>query len=136
MDQSNMKLHVFCCSTSLEPCDLQDVEADLPNTLLTVIGLPCSGKVDVPYLMKAFESGAAGVMVVTCRKEECHYIQGSFRAENRTHSVNTLLEEIGLGQGRITAASMDSQGLDGIITKLKTFRQSLQPLPNMTASNC
>jgi coenzyme F420-reducing hydrogenase delta subunit len=136
MNQSSVKLHVFCCSTSLEACDLQDAEAELEDTHLTVIGLPCSGKVDVPYLMKAFESGAAGVMVVTCRQAECHYIQGSFRAENRAHNVDTLLAEIGLGQGRIAAVSMDEQGLDGIVARLKTFRQSLKPLPTTTAGTC
>ena len=129
MADAPIKLHVFCCATSLEACEIQDVEAYLHDTLLTVIALPCSGKVDIPYLIKAFESGATGVMVVTCKQEDCHYIQGSFRAGNRVRNVDDLLEEVGLGRGRIACVSLDERGIEGIIAQLKTFRQSLQALP-------
>lgn len=133
MADAHLKLHVFCCATSLDACDIQDAEAELPNTFLTVVALPCSGKVDIPYLVKAFESGAAGVMVVTCKQDDCHYIQGSFRAGNRTQNVDDLLDEIGLGRGRITSVSLDDKGIDGVIAELKTFRQSLQALPTTTS---
>ncbi|MFC1762371.1 hydrogenase iron-sulfur subunit [Planctomycetota bacterium] len=132
MDSATMKLHVFCCVTSLEACDLQDAESDLADTQLTVVALPCSGKVDVPYLIKAFEAGAAGVVVVTCKQGDCHYIQGSFRAGNRSQAVDDLLDEIGLGRGRITRVSLDDRGVDGVIAELRTFRQSLPSLPTTT----
>jgi coenzyme F420-reducing hydrogenase delta subunit len=129
MEAAALKLHVFCCATSLDACDIQDFEADLPDTLLTVVALPCSGKVDVPYLIKAFESGAAGLMVVTCKKEDCHYILGSSRAGKRSEYLDDLLEEIGLGRGRMTHVGLDDTGIDGILAQLKKFRQSLQALP-------
>jgi F420-non-reducing hydrogenase iron-sulfur subunit len=44
--------------------------ADLAGSLrlqypasIRVIGLPCTGKVDVLYILRAFENGADGVMV-------------------------------------------------------------------------
>jgi coenzyme F420-reducing hydrogenase delta subunit len=119
----------------LEARDLQDAETQLPDTDLTVVALPCSGKVDVPYLVKAFEGGAAGVMVVTCKQGDCHYILGNVRAGGRSRTVNSLLAEIGLGQGRITSIALDDRGIDGVVAQLKSFRQSLQALPT-TSSTC
>jgi len=86
MDGAKLKLHLFTCATSVEADDLRDVGDALAGVELKVISLPCSGKVNIPYLVKAFESGAHGVMIVTCKKDECQYIQGSFRADNRVRA--------------------------------------------------
>jgi F420-non-reducing hydrogenase iron-sulfur subunit len=129
MDSASMRIHLFCCSTSLEAADLLDAEDAIPNTELKVVSLPCSGKVNVPYLVKAFESGADGVMVVTCKKDECQYIQGSFRAQNRVQAVDELIAEIGLGKGRTVLVSLDDRGVDGVIETIKEFRKKISALP-------
>ena len=129
MNGANLRLHLFTCSTSLDPGDLVDAEDALADTELKVISLPCSGKVNVPYLVKAFESGADGVMVVTCKRDECQYIQGSFRADNRVRAVDDLIEEIGLGRGRIALVSLDERGADGVIEAIKEFQQKISALP-------
>jgi len=129
MDSANMRIHLFCCSTSLQAADLLDAEDAFPDTELKVVSVPCSGKVNVPYLVKAFESGADGVMVVTCKKDECQYIQGSFRAQNRVQAVDELIAEIGLGKGRIALVSLDDRGVDGVIETIKEFRKKISALP-------
>jgi F420-non-reducing hydrogenase iron-sulfur subunit len=138
MDSANVRVHVFCCSTSLQAADLQDAERSLSDTELKVISLPCSGKVNMPYLVKAFESGAHGVMVVTCKKDDCRYIQGSFRAKNRVQAVDELIAEIGLGRGRIMLASLDDDGVDGIVEKIRQFRKRIStlPAPDMKKVTC
>ncbi len=138
MDNATSKIHLFCCSASLEAADLLDSESSLPETELKVISLPCSGKVNIPYLVKAFESGAHGVMLVTCRKDDCLYIQGSSRAQKRVQAVDDLNDEIGLGRGRITLVSMDDRGADGVIEKMKEFRKKISdlPTPDMTKVTC
>lgn len=138
MDSASMRIHLFCCSTSLQAADLLDAEEALPDTELKVVSLPCSGKVNIPYLVKAFESGAQGVMVVTCNKDECQYIQGSFRAQNRVRAVDELITEIGLGKGRIVLASLDDRGVDGVIEKIKAFRKKISalPTPDMKKATC
>jgi F420-non-reducing hydrogenase iron-sulfur subunit len=52
-------------------------------------------------MVKAFETGADGVLVITCPLGECHNLEGNLRAKKRALAVKTLLDEIGLGQGRI-----------------------------------
>jgi coenzyme F420-reducing hydrogenase delta subunit len=63
---------------------------------VTVQELPCSGKTDAEYLFHALESGARGVLVVTCPRGECQLSQGNYRAEVRIGMVQRLLAEIGL----------------------------------------
>jgi coenzyme F420-reducing hydrogenase delta subunit len=129
-----VKIYLFTCSTSLEAGDLVDVDGALPDTEVKIVSLPCSGKVNVPYLVKAFESGADGVMVVTCRQDECQYIQGSFRARNRVHAVDDLIAEIGLGQGRIALISLDDGGVEGVIERIKEFAEKIGALPEPQVS--
>ena len=54
--------------------------------MLKTISLPCSGKVDIPYLLKAFETGADGVAIVTCQKNECRHFEGNLRARPATNA--------------------------------------------------
>jgi F420-non-reducing hydrogenase iron-sulfur subunit len=66
-----------------------------------VIRLPCTGKVDVEYIMKAFEQGADGVYVIACPIGNCHHERGNVRATKRVEYAKNLLDEIGLGRERL-----------------------------------
>jgi len=61
---------------------------------------PCSGKIDVQYLLHALEGGAQGLCVAACPRGECTLAQGNYRAEIRVRTVQRLLGEIGLGPER------------------------------------
>jgi coenzyme F420-reducing hydrogenase delta subunit len=62
--------------------------------------IPCSGKVDGQYLIRALENGVTGLCVVACPKGECTLAQGNCRAEIRIQTVQRLLAEIGLEPDR------------------------------------
>ena len=66
-----------------------------------IIRLPCTGKVDVEYIMKAFEQGADGVYVIACAIGNCHHEVGNVRATKRVEYAKKLLDEIGLGRERL-----------------------------------
>lgn len=63
--------------------------------------LPCTGRIEESLLLKAFENGADGVMVVGCLEGDCHYISGNIRARARVQRVATILGQIGLGADRV-----------------------------------
>jgi hypothetical protein len=52
-------------------------------------------------MLRAFEAGADLVGIVACARDNCHYLEGSARAARRSAFVGALLEEIGLGAGRL-----------------------------------
>ncbi|MGB9593265.1 MAG: hydrogenase iron-sulfur subunit [Anaerolineae bacterium] len=66
-----------------------------------LLKLPCTGKVDVEYILKAFENGADGVYVVACPLGNCHHLEGNVRATKRVAYAKKLLDEIGLGGDRV-----------------------------------
>ncbi|MGD2205344.1 MAG: hydrogenase iron-sulfur subunit [Anaerolineae bacterium] len=62
---------------------------------------PCTGKVDVEYILKAFEEGADGVYIVACPIGNCHHVHGNVRATKRLDHARQLLEQIGLEGERL-----------------------------------
>ena len=63
--------------------------------------LPCTGRIDESLLLKAFENGADGVMVIGCLEGDCHYVNGNIRARSRVKRVYSILEQIRIGPDRI-----------------------------------
>ena len=49
-----------------------------PN--IRVVKLPCTGRIEESLLLKAFENGADGVMIMGCLEGNCHFVNGNFRA--------------------------------------------------------
>jgi len=93
----------FCCRYCAYAEDgwAESVRAQLPANVQTLDVL-CTGKMDVLYLLKAFELGADGVFVAGCLEEECrHTERGVNRTRARVKYVQGLLDEIGLGGERL-----------------------------------
>lgn len=59
------------------------------------------------FILKAFECGADGVMIVACPEGKCKRIDGNLRAAKRVARVQQLLDEIGLGGKRLIYAAGD-----------------------------
>jgi len=90
----NGHIVAFCCEHSAYPA------ADLAGRLrlhypenLRIIRVPCAGQVDVFHILKAFEHGAATVLVLGCEDGACHHITGNTRAKERVRYCNMLLKE-------------------------------------------
>lgn len=56
--------------------------------------VPCTGKLEVVTMLKAFEDGADAVYVVGCPVNSCHNVQGSQRAAKRVAAVQEALKEL------------------------------------------
>ncbi|MCK5682432.1 hydrogenase iron-sulfur subunit [bacterium] len=69
-----------------------------PNVRL--IRLPCSGRINPFYLVKALQHGADGVLVSGCHPGECHYISGNLIARRKFAFLNSFLNYIGIEEYR------------------------------------
>jgi len=65
-----------------------------------VVKLPCTGRVDPMFLMKAFEQGADGVLVSGCHPGDCHYTAGNYHARRRWIVFADLLGILGFPADR------------------------------------
>jgi len=116
-----LKMHLFYCSTCLDLDEVNRCRVSLQGDVVSAIGLPCSGKIDIPYLIKAFETGGDGVIIVTCESNECRNVEGNLRAQKRADAVDELLEEIGLGRGRVTVVHKTVAGVGQIVEEIEAF---------------
>ena len=66
-----------------------------------VIRVPCSGRVNPIYIIKALADGADGVMVGGCHPGDCHYIAGNMYARRRFVVLKKLLEISGIEPDRV-----------------------------------
>jgi len=77
-------------------------------TNIKIIQVPCTGKVDVLYLLKSFQRGADGVYVAGCMEGNCHYLTGNLRARKRVEYTKKILDEIGIGGERLEMYNMSA----------------------------
>ena len=121
------RIYLFHCATCCDQkelmrrCSRQDDE-------IKPVSLPCSGKLDILYLTKAFDTGADGAAIMICKEGECRYMEGNLRATKRSQAVDELLKEAGLGKGRTKVIQMDDEGIAGAIHKLEDFRLQIKTM--------
>ena len=75
---------------------------------IKIVLVPCTGKVDVLYMLRAFEKGADGVYVVGCLEGDCHFDNGNFRARKRVEQAQKILDVIGVGGERAQMYNLSS----------------------------
>ncbi len=63
--------------------------------------VPCSGRVSPELIMRTFDQGADGVLVLGCHIGECHYDSGNHRTAKRLPVLRSLLEIAGLEPQRL-----------------------------------
>ncbi|MBU0944549.1 MAG: hydrogenase iron-sulfur subunit [Proteobacteria bacterium] len=92
-----------CHYTSQQSCAEEGKELEqlgFPSGI-SMVRVPCTGKLQVTTLLKAFEDGADGVYVVGCPVDGCHNVKGSARAAKRVAAVRAALQELGVEGERI-----------------------------------
>jgi len=70
-------------------------------TNVRVVRVPCSGRVDPLYVVKAFERGADGVLVSGCHPGDCHYAEGNYYARRRWTIFRDLMFYLGIEPNRL-----------------------------------
>ncbi|MGB2826301.1 MAG: hydrogenase iron-sulfur subunit [Thermoplasmata archaeon] len=70
-----------------------------PN--VKIIRVMCSGSVEPGVIMDAFEHGAHGVIVIGCLMDNCHYVSGNVKAQERIDALKELFDIVGLDSRRL-----------------------------------
>lgn len=65
------------------------------------IRVMCSGRVSPEMILRAFRSGADGVLVLGCHIGDCHYTSGNHRTAKRIPLVRNLLGYVGINPERL-----------------------------------
>jgi len=125
-------LVVFLCENSAGLA-LEDVDCEFGEFLnkMQMIRVPCAGKIDELYMLRALENGADGVLILACHKENCNYLKGNIRAEKRTERIKEMLEEIDYSPLRVGCENLAPNQNKNLVEIIKQFTQGLKSLdPN------
>ena len=95
------------------------------------VALPCSGKLEVSFLLKALENGADAVALFGCPEGECHYLVGSMRAKNRVQYARRILREIGLEEERIHRFVLADQTPSGEMESLTVWAEKVRLMSDL-----
>jgi coenzyme F420-reducing hydrogenase delta subunit len=92
----------FLCNwCSYAGADLAGVSRLQYPANVRVIRVPCSGRVDPLYIIKALQEGADGVLVSGCHPGDCHYISGNLVARRKFAMLKSFLEYLGIEPERV-----------------------------------
>jgi F420-non-reducing hydrogenase iron-sulfur subunit len=108
MDNDPLML-AFCCHyCAYAAADLAgSMRLQYPSSV-RVLRLPCTGKIEVNYILAAFERGIDGVIVAGCLEGGCHYLEGNLRARKRVERAKKFLAEIGIEPERLEMFNLSS----------------------------
>ena len=70
-----------------------------PN--IRLVRMMCTGRVDPQFVLRAFRSGADGVMILGCHPGDCHYRDGNLKALRRNQMLERLLPQFGIDPLRL-----------------------------------
>lgn len=97
-----------------------------PN--VRTIMLPCSGRIDVMFVLRAFLQGADGVIVSGCHPGDCHYTAGNFRARRRWTLFRDLLDTLGFDLRRFDLAWISAAEGAKWVKTIQSFTDKIRNL--------
>jgi F420-non-reducing hydrogenase iron-sulfur subunit len=96
------KIIGFLCNwCSYTGADLAGVSRIKSAPNVRVIRTMCSGRVDPAFVLKAFQLGADGVIVMGCHLGDCHYQEGNYKTIRRIPFLKRLVSEFGIDPRRL-----------------------------------
>ncbi len=102
MSEMEPKIIVYTCNwnaySGLETAGAQGLTYPASVHPIKVM---CLGRLHPGLVLKAFELGAAGVLMLGCPPDECHYGFGNKRAEELFQETVELAHLLGIGRERI-----------------------------------
>jgi coenzyme F420-reducing hydrogenase delta subunit len=122
------RILAFLCNwCSYAGADLAGVSRIQYPPSLRVIRVPCSGRVNPMFILRALQQGVDGVLVSGCHPGDCHYLTGNYYARRRFLVLAKLLDFCGIEEGRVqfswVSASEGQKFADVVKTVTDRVRQ-------------
>ena len=83
----------------------------------------CSGRVAEKFVLRAFEHGAAAVLVAGCHLGDCHYIDANYQTEKRLNKLWDKLDKWGIDKNRLQLAWVSAAEGEKFATKAKDMSE-------------
>jgi heterodisulfide reductase subunit A len=121
------KAVAFCCNwCSYAGADFAGVSRMQYPPNVRIIRTMCSGRVSEEFVLRAFENGAAAVLVSGCHIGDCHYIDANHHTKRRVEKLWKLLEKNGIDKARLQLAWVSAAEGEKFANKIKEMDEIVQ----------
>ncbi|MGD9367903.1 MAG: hydrogenase iron-sulfur subunit [Desulfobacteraceae bacterium] len=116
------KIILFLCNWAPHAAyqTLQDTAAEIPDEI-QMIRIPCSGRMTKALLLRPFEFGADGVLLLGCHPGACRYGNGTQAARENAAEIRQILDLLGLGANRLQLSHFLPDQHDELLAFLQAF---------------
>jgi coenzyme F420-reducing hydrogenase delta subunit len=105
----NPKVVAFVCNwCTYAGADLAGTSRLKYDASIRVLRVPCTGRIDTLFIVKAFEQGADCVLVSGCHPGDCHYDAGNYHARRRWTIFRELMSFLGIDDRRLQFSSVSA----------------------------
>jgi len=119
----------FACQwCSYAAADLAGVSRIQYPPNVRILRVPCSGRVDVLHILKAFLNGADGVIITGCLIGDCHYIDGNVKAKSRVDVMKKSLKALRVDPERLEIGFASSSEGQKFATMMTNFVEKIRKL--------
>ncbi len=124
------RIIAFMCKNSAWEAYHAAMKLDQVNLPLgfTPLRMPCAGKIDIDYILKAFASGAEGVLVLACHQDNCRSQQGNLHAQWRVARARELLAESGVDPQRLVFKTLAANAPQDFLAAVASLAEILETL--------
>lgn len=124
------KVVVFACNWDGWSC----IEAAGQNRLsypasVRVVRVSCLSRVHAGLILKVFEFGVDGVMLLGCQPGNCHFNSGEGVAEKQHEKVHGILKLLGLNNDRLQLVRLAPGDGAGFVKRVTDFVASIERMP-------
>jgi F420-non-reducing hydrogenase iron-sulfur subunit len=126
------KIIGFLCNwCSYTGADLAGVSRIKSAPNVRVIRTMCSGRVDPAFVLKAFQLGADGVIVMGCHLGDCHYQEGNYKTIRRIPFLKRLVRDFGIDPRRLRlewVSASEGDRFAAVVNEMTEEIRNLGPL--------
>ncbi|MBN1383155.1 MAG: hydrogenase iron-sulfur subunit [Deltaproteobacteria bacterium] len=97
-----------------------------------LIRVMCIGRVNQALILRAFEYGADGVILLECNDEDCRYGPGPEVGHENVKRVRKMLHLLGIGQERLVEKSFAAHEKEELVEALWDFAERIEALGPVT----
>ena len=125
--KTKQKVILFTCNWHAYSCldGIGKVKTSY-STSVVPIRLSCLGRISPGIILKAFESGAAGELLLGCPEGQCRYETGNLEAAKVVEETKTLLNLLGYDDKRLDYQFLPAESSDDYLDILNNFLNGLK----------
>jgi len=127
IDKPEEKIIAFCCHwCAMGAVDVAGVSRFEYPTNIRIIRVMCAGRVDKAFVEKAYELGAAGVLVAGCEFPTCHYISGNYKCKDRIEKLKKKLAKDGKDPNKLWTVWLSAADGPKFVNTVKEMVEKLE----------